>query len=288
MYDARFGVHDALWRVNAPLVLARYPARMRLHAVQTDPVWLNAAENRRRIESMIERLAPAKGDFVVLPEMCETGWTSNADALREVRGSQDWIAALARTHEVWVQAGFGEHVDPQRMANSVAIADPRGDIRAVYRKNFLFPSERASFVVGQELVIVDTGVAKVCPLICYDLRFPELWRIASRAGAEIFTIGAAWPTVRHEHWRALLVARALENQAYVVAANRCGADPTHTYAGGSTVIDALGFRQQETTSEESVASAEFDRPAFDDWRSKFGALRDRRDELLGAISVRMT
>jgi omega-amidase len=260
---------------------------MRLHAVQNDPVWLNAAENRRHIESMIARLAPAKGDFVVLPEMCETGWTSDTGALRDVQGSQEWIASIARTHQVWLQAGFAEHVDRERMANSVAIADPQGGIRAVYRKNFLFPSERSSFVVGEELVIVDTGVAKVCPLICYDLRFPELWRIASRAGAEIFTIGSAWPTVRHEHWRALLVARAIENQAYVVAANRCGADPTHTYAGGSTVIDALGIRQQETSSEESVASAEFDRRAFDEWRSKFGALRDRRDELLGAISVRM-
>jgi predicted amidohydrolase len=259
---------------------------MRFHAVQTAPVWLDAAENRRRIESMLVRLAPSAGDFAVLPEMCETGWTSNADALRAVVGSVDWISSLARRHQVWVQAGFGEHAGDGRIANSVAIADPSGSVRAIYRKNFLFPSERDAFVVGTDLVVLDIGAAKVCPLICYDLRFPELWRLASRAGAEVFTLGSAWPSVRHEHWRALLVARAIENQAYVFAANRCGTDPSHVYAGGSVAIDPLGVRLVEADAEEQIVSLAFDRARLDEWRAKFGALRDRRDSLLGSIDVR--
>ena len=260
---------------------------MRFHALQTDPVWLDAAENRRRIEVMLQSLAPASGDFVVLPEMCETGWTSDADALRAVKGSTEWIASLGRGHQVWLQAGFGEHVGDGRIANSVAIVDPRGQIRAIYQKNFLFPSERDSFAVGSEIVIVDIGAAKVCPLICYDLRFPELWRLASRAGAEVFAIGSAWPSVRHEHWRALLVARAIENQACVIAANRGGSDPTHTYLGGSVVIDPLGVRLVEADATEQVVSADFDRDGLDTWRTRFGALRDRRDSLLGSIDVRV-
>ena len=264
----------------------RYAARMRFHAVQTAPVWLDAAENRSRIEAMLALLAPERGDFVVLPEMCETSWTSNADALRGVTGSTEWISSLARTHQVWLQAGFGEHAADGRIANSVAIADPSGSIRAIYRKNFLFPSERDSFAVGSDLVVLDIGAAKVCPLICYDLRFPELWRLASRAGAEIFTISAAWPSVRHEHWRALLVARAVENQAYVFASNRCGADPSLAYDGGSTAITPLGVRLVEANADECTVSANFDRALLDDWRSKFGALRDRRESLLGAIEVR--
>lgn len=259
---------------------------MRFHAVQTAPVWLDAAENRRRIESMLRALAPAAGDFVVLPEMCETGWTSNADALRVVTGSTEWLASLARTHQVWLQAGFGEHAGNGRIANSVAVADPSGEIRSIYQKNFLFPSERDSFVTGGNLAIVDVGVAKVCPLICYDLRFPELWRLASRAGAEIFTVSSSWPSVRHEHWRALLVARAIENQAYVFASNRCGTDPSLVYDGGSVAIDPLGVRLEEANSEERTVTAPFDRALLDDWRSKFGALRDRRDSLLGSIEVR--
>jgi omega-amidase len=259
---------------------------MRFHTVQTAPVWLDAAENRRRIEAAISKLAPTPGDFVVLPEMCETSWTADAEALRAVTGSTEWISSLARAHQVWLQIGFGEHAADGRMANSVAIADPSGSIRATYRKNFLFPSERDSFAVGSDLVVLDIGAAKVCPLICYDLRFPELWRLASRAGAEIFTISAAWPRVRHEHWRALLVARAIENQAYVFASNRCGADPSLVYDGGSAAITPLGVRLEEANAEECAVSAIFDRALLDDWRSSFGALRDRRDSLLGAIEVR--
>ena len=259
---------------------------MRFHAVQTAPVWLDAAENRRRIESMLRALAPAAGDFVVLPEMCETGWTSNADALCAVTGSPEWISSIARTHQVWLQAGFGEHAVGGRIANSVAIADPSGALRAIYRKNFLFPSERESFEAGAELVVLDVGVAKVCPLICYDLRFPELWRLASRAGAEIFTVSSSWPSVRHEHWRAMLVSRAIENQAYVFASNRCGTDPTLVYDGGSVAIDPLGVRLDEAGPEERSVSASFDRLRLDEWRDKFGALHDRRDSLLGSIAVR--
>lgn len=259
---------------------------MRFHAVQTAPVWLDAAENRRRIESMLLRIAPSVGDFVVLPEMCETGWTSNADALRAVTDSTEWISSIARTHQVWLQAGFGEHAGGGRIANSVAIADPSGALRAIYRKNFLFPSERDSFEIGAELVVVDIGAAKVCPLICYDLRFPELWRLASRAGAEIFTVSSSWPSVRHEHWRALLVARAIENQAFVFASNRCGSDPSLVYDGGSVAIDPLGVRLDEADAGERTVSVAFDRTRLDEWRAKFGALRDRRESLLGSIAVR--
>ena len=260
---------------------------MRFHALQTAPVWIDAAENRCRIEAAMSGLAPAPGDFVVMPEMCETGWTSNAEPLLAVHGSREWIASLARANQVWVQAGFGEHLPGGRIANSVAIAAPDGSIRATYRKNFLFPSERAAFPAGDELTIVDIGAAKVCPLICYDLRFPELWRLASRAGAEVFTISSAWPSVRHEHWRALLVARAIENQAFVFAANRCGDDPSLSYAGGSVAIDPLGVRLAEADAREQSVSAQFDRTLLDEWRAKFGALRDRRDTLLGSIATRI-
>jgi predicted amidohydrolase len=259
---------------------------MRFHAVQTAPLWLDAAENRRNIETMLTTLAPERGDFVVLPEMCETGWTSNADALRAVHGSTEWIASLARTHQVWLQAGFGEHAGAGRIANSVAVSDPSGVIRAVYRKNFLFPSERDAFAAGDELIVIDTGAAKVCPLICYDLRFPELWRLASRAGAEVFTVSSSWPSVRHEHWRALLVARAIENQAFVFASNRTGSDPSLMYDGGSVAIDPLGVRLGEARDHACTVSAAFDRAQLDEWRAKFGALRDARDTLLGSITLR--
>lgn len=260
---------------------------MRFHAVQTAPVWLDAAENRRRIESMLLGIAPSVGDFVLLPEMCETGWTSETSVVGTIHDSQRWFGALARRHKVWLQAGFGEQLGGGTLANSVSIFEPSGALRATYRKHFLFPSERPAYVGGEELVILDVSGFKVCPLICYDLRFPELWRLAARAGAELFTVSSAWPTVRHEHWRALLVARAIENQAFVVAANRTGADPSLHYTGGSVAIDPLGVRIAEADEGERVISASLDRAQLLEWRAKFGALRDTRDALLGSIAVRV-
>lgn len=266
-----------------------YASRVRFHAIQTVPAWHAVSLNRSAIEAQFARLAQsrlARGDFVVLPEMCETGWTSDAETLRRVTGTHEWLSSLAARHGVWIQAGFGEVVDAERVANSVAIVAPTGEHKAVYRKNFLFPSEQHAFVAGDGILLVDVGGTIVCPLICYDLRFPELWRLAARAGAEVFTISSAWPEVRHAHWRALLVARAIENQAVVIACNRAGVDPTQRYAGGSQAITPLGARAAELLDVDDELSHDFDRAELVAWRTKFGALRDTRAELLGSLRVR--
>jgi predicted amidohydrolase len=259
---------------------------VRFIAIQTDPVWQDVAENRRRIESAIDAGGFAAGDFIVLPEMCETGWTTDHAALDRTRDSIAWFAGVARNRGVWLQAGFGERLEKARYSNSAVVIGPEGEVRGVYRKAFLFPSERASFVAGEELLVVDTGAARVCPLVCYDLRFPELWRLAARAGTDVFSVSSSWPSVRHEHWRALLVARAIENQAAIIAANRCGRDPTSEYAGGSVAIDATGRRVTELAADEGVAQLEFEADSQRAWREKFGALRDIRPSLLGSIAVR--
>lgn len=258
---------------------------MRFIAVQTNPVWHDVDENRRRIEGAIDASGFGRGDYLVLPEMCETGWTTDTSALSRAGDSLAWFSSVARARAIWLQAGFGERCVEARYANSAAVIGPDGTVRAVYRKNFLFPSERDSFEAGASLSIVDVGDAKVCPLVCYDLRFPELWRLAARAGAEVFAVSSSWPSVRHEHWRSLLVARAIENQACIIAANRCGRDPTSEYAGGSVAIHVLGGRIDEAGPEERAVTLDFPREELRAWREKFGALRDIRPSLLGAIEI---
>lgn len=258
---------------------------MRFIAVQTDPVWHDVAENRRRIEGAIDLSGFRPGDYVVLPEMCETAWTTDLAALSRAENSIEWFASVARARGVWLQAGFGEPRGGGRFSNSAVVIGPDGDTRTTYRKNFLFPSERDSFDAGASIAIVDIGGALVCPLVCYDLRFPELWRLASAAGAEVFAVSSSWPAVRHEHWRALLVARAIENQSCVIAANRCGRDPSNAYAGGSVAIDVLGVRCDEAGAETRSVELPFDRAALVAWREKFGALRDIRPSLLGRIDI---
>ena len=258
---------------------------MRFIALQTNPVWHDVAENRRRIEGALDASGFHSGDYVVLPEMCETAWTTDTSALERAHDSVAWFSSVARARAIWVQAGFPEQRSGGRFSNSAAVIGPDGRLRATYRKNFLFPSERSSFEAGDGLSIIDGGTAKVCPLVCYDLRFPELWRLAARSGAEVFAVSSSWPSVRHEHWRSLLVARAIENQACIIAANRCGNDPTNEYAGGSVAIDVLGTRVAEADREERGIVLEFNRDALTTWREKFGALRDIRPSLLGTTPI---
>jgi omega-amidase len=263
---------------------------MRFHAVQTNPAWMDVSANRMEIEQRVQNAAPSHHDFVVLPEMCETAWTSDSSLCAAAYSktgwdSLDWFSSLAQKFTCWLQAGCVVADRDGRLANAVAVFNPRGECKSIYRKNFLFPSERSQYTAGDRLAIIDVAGIAVCPLICYDLRFPELWRLASRAGAEIFAVSSSWPSIRHEHWRQLLVARAIENQACVIASNRTGNDPTLAYSGGSVAVDQLGQRLMECDAHEGHASLSFDRASFDAWRERFSALRDVRASLLGAIEI---
>ena len=258
---------------------------MRFIALQTNPVWHDVAENRRRIEGALDASGFHSGDYVVLPEMCETAWTTDTSALERAHDSVAWFSSVARARAIWVQAGFPEQRSGGRFSNSAAVIGPDGRLRATYRKNFLFPSERSSFEAGDGLSIIDVGTAKVCPLVCYDLRFPELFRLAALAGAEVFTVGACWPAPRAAHRRALAVARAIENQAFVVACNRIGRDPNADHAGDSFVVAPSGEVIAEAGDAERVLEATLDRRTLLEWRDRFPALRDLRRSLLGNVRI---
>jgi predicted amidohydrolase len=115
---------------------------------------------------------------------------------------------------------------------------------------------------------------KAAPFICYDLRFPEVFRAAARRGAEIFLVIANWPDRREQHWVTLLQARAIENLAYVVGVNRSGRDPEHVYPGRSMIIDPHGKILADAGGGEAVISAEIDPAEVRNWRRDFPALAD--------------
>jgi predicted amidohydrolase len=116
----------------------------------------------------------------------------------------------------------------------------------------------------------------VCPAVCYDLRFPELFRRGLLAGAGAFAIGANWPAARAAHWRALLVARAIENQAFVLGVNRTGSDPHLVYAGGSIALGPKGEVLGELGATPGVLTVEIDPLAVREWRDTFPAWKDAR------------
>ena len=117
----------------------------------------------------------------------------------------------------------------------------------------------------------------VCPLICYDLRFPELFRSAVRLGADLFTVSANWPDARLRHWKTLLDARAIENLAFVVGVNRTGSDPNYRFPGCSRIVDHHGQLLAEAGDSEAILSCELDYPDLIAWRREFPALEDMKE-----------
>ena len=164
-------------------------------------------------------------------------------------------------------------------------------VAGTYRKVHLFSPGREDrhYRAGESITLVDVqsedGTWRIAPAICYDLRFPELFRLAALAGAEVFTIGACWPAPRAPHRRALAIARAIENQAYVVACNRIGRDPNVDHAGDSFIVAPSGEVIAEAGDAECVLTATLDRDELLRWRDRFPALRDLRRSLLGNVRV---
>jgi predicted amidohydrolase len=264
---------------------------MHVAAVQLDIVWEDKAANHATIASMLRQAGLPRGSFVLLPELADTGFSFDLTRIADDR-TLPWACALARDLGVWIQAGHARRGPDGRGRNCATIVSPDGEPVGTYEKvhPFSYGREIEHFSGGDRLVVRECGEAAVCPLVCYDLRFPELWRLAAvpggaLRGAELFTIGASWPEARQRHWRSLLIARAIENQAFVVGANRIGRDPNVEYAGGSVVVSPTGEILAEVGAEPAVLRADLDLARLRAWRREFPALRDVRRGLLGGIEV---
>jgi predicted amidohydrolase len=139
-------------------------------------------------------------------------------------------------------------------------------------------AESAVHEAGSETVVFGLGEFTMAPLVCYDLRFPELFRAAARRGADLFVVIAAWPAIRIDHWRTLLRARAIENMAFVIGVNRTGREPSGECGGCSVIIDPRGEIIAEAGRDETILTAEIFHASVAAWRAEFPALRDARWE----------
>jgi predicted amidohydrolase len=166
--------------------------------------------------------------------------------------------------------------------NQAVVVAPDGKQLARYSKMqpFTLGGESKNYMAGDQPAFFSWTEGgqqlKVSPFICYDLRFPEVFRSAVRKGAHVFTVIANWPVTRIHHWVTLLQARAIENQAYVAGVNRSGTDPKHTYNGRSLIVDPHGTILVEAGDSECVISAEVTPEVVTKWRSDFPALADMR------------
>lgn len=257
---------------------------MRSHLIQLDIRWEDKGANYAAATALIERARPAAGDLIVLPEMFDTGFSMNAAASGDGDGATlGFLAGLAKRFKVFVQGGRTVAGRAGGKARNCAPAlAPDGRVLVEYSKihPFSLGREHEVFEGGTEVMTYEwgdtAGSLSVCPAVCYDLRFPELFRAGLAKGAQAFVIGACWLETRHAHWRALLIARAIENQAYVIGVNRTGRDPNANYLGGSMVVSPRGDVLGELDSGEGVLSVEVDPREVGRWREKFPAVRDRR------------
>lgn len=255
-------------------------------AIQHDVRWEDKPATHAIVERMLDDADPPPGSVVLLPELFDTGFSLKVDRIAD-GATLPWATAAARRRSCTIICGFADRGDDGLGRNCASIVSPAGDELGRYEKvhPFSYGRETDAYAPGRRLVLRSIEGAVVCPLICYDLRFPELWRLAALAGAEVFFIGASWPSARHAHWRDLCVARAIENQAYIVAVNRTGRDPFLEYAGGSLIVSPRGTIIVEAGDAPAVLQAELDLDDLREWRRTFPALRDVRREHLGSIEV---
>ena len=165
-----------------------------------------------------------------------------------------------------------------KLANEAVAFDPDGQELVRYRKQqpWTPPGEHLHYPPGSGHVIFEWMGVKIAPFICYDLRFPELFRPAAAGGAELICVLASWPCMRSEHWIRLLQARAIENLAYVLGVNRCGDDPNFHYDGRSALFDPQGQPIWEADQREQIWIGQINPQKIHDWREHFPALRDMR------------
>jgi predicted amidohydrolase len=249
-----------------------------LFAIQLDIEWEDKAANFRKVKALVEAAAPAAGSLVVLPEMFACGFSMNLARTRQGAEREDeaFLAALARKHGVFVAGGVVSGGAAEMGRNEAVVFSPEGQLIARYAKihPFSLGGEAKAHEAGSEIVTFEWGGFVVAPFVCYDLRFPEIFRAAARQGANLFVVMALWPVKRQQHWLTLLPARAIENQAYVVGVNRVGRDPEFLYAGRSVVVDPQGVIIADAGEREHVIPAMLEPEVANSWRRDFPALRD--------------
>ena len=253
-------------------------------------------ENKEAVEALIRSAVSAGAEFVALPELwschgLEKAYRENAEPVPGP--TTEFLGGLARELGVYLLGGSileGEP-DAERLSNTSTFFGPDGELAAVYRKIHLFDVkapdreylESRTIAPGDEVVTAKAGKTTLGLSVCYDVRFPELYRLLALRGAELLAVPAAFTLqTGKDHWEVLLRARAIENQAFVVAPAQWGqkADGRLTY-GRSMVIDPWGTVLAQCPDRDGFALATLDLSYLDRFRAEFPALANRRPEAYG-------
>jgi predicted amidohydrolase len=250
------------------------------------------ADPKRNITTMSTLAAEAarRGSHVVVfPELWSTGYALDrsrefADTLNS--GVFNQLSTVATQNKISIVGSVMEKRG-QTVANSATFFAPNGRMMGVYRKIHLFRLMKEDIYLqpGESTLLMELPWGKTAMAICYDLRFPELFRRYALDGAQIVLLPSEWPIERTEHWRTLLQARAIENQYYVVATNTCGQVGDTTFAGHSMVVDPWGKILVEGGEEQGLFTVEIDLERIEQVRKRIPVFEDRRPELYDSLDL---
>jgi len=255
----------------------------KVYLIQMDILWCKKTQNFETVRRLLKSHPIEKGGLIVLPEMFATGFVGRPkDGIEEsFDHSESGITAsflyeLAQETGCWVQ-GSGISKKNGRFRNHISVYSPDSTVEITqYDKIYPFHTEQKHFEAGNEITTYQFDSFKVAPFICFDLRFPEVFRAAMNYNIELFTVIASWPSIRESHWKTLLKARAIENQCYVLGVNRIGEDPYTKYNGGSMIIAPTGEVIASLDSKEGVVSAEIHYDFLAKVRQNFPVLNDAK------------
>lgn len=265
------------------------PQSITISLVQMDCKLGRPHENFERAGEFLAQAAQRGSDVAVLPELWSTAYdlenaAAHASSLSARGRAGNWFsrfAKLAKTHRLWLTGSILEVQADGLFYNCMPLYAPDGTLKGVYRKVHLFRlmDEDRYLAPGQGTTLLNLPWGKTGLAICYDLRFPELFRRYAVYGAQLVLIPAEWPCARQQHWRTLLRARAIENQCFVAATNRVGVSQDTGFCGLSTVIDPWGETLAEAGDSEELLTVSLDLRLADEVRQRIPIFEDRRPEL---------
>lgn len=257
--------------------------KWKIACLQMDITYGQPAANYQAAAGWIEKAMETNPDIIVLPELWTTGYdlTRLGEIADEEAGQTiSFFKKLAKVHGVNFIGGSVAKKTDEGIYNTLVVINKDGELIKEYDKLHLFRlmDEHHFLKPGKQDGLFSLDGKTCGGFICYDIRFPEWQRLHSAQGAEVLFVTAEWPLPRLNHWRALLISRAIENQAYVIGVNRAGSDPKNTFAGHSMIIDPWGEIISEAGVEEELLTGTLDFEKVTEARNKIPVFEDRRPD----------
>jgi omega-amidase len=265
----------------------RNPSVVRICSAQIASIWEEPEKTLEKAGMFIRHAAASGAALICFPEQFATGWDPQPRKnIQDIDGSiVSSLQAYAKEYGIGILGSFRQAGVPLPKNTAVAIGRD-GGILSTYAKMHLFSygHEDEGNTPGRDLGMFTLDSLTCGIAICYDLRFPELFRLYAQKGVQVVFVPSAWPHIRSRHWELFIQARALENQLYVIGVNTTGQTPIDLYSGDSMTADPHGIIISRANDTEQLIFTDLDPAVVDTARRQFPVEKDRKDALYRALS----